>query len=775
MLDRKRKLGIVAGASIIALWFLCRFFVYEEVVSDPHGGGHVTFKNTSLVVVEREENSNLSTNELTIGEEVQVQVISENKNKSNGIGSFHLPEPNPSAAAVPEPVATTSTTTTTTTDPTPVPVPVTSAPDPTPAPSIKSQDPVDPEDTATVAVRETQIHSYHNGTGLILNVHVTHHGGTAVCSVLRSANDVPTLDGYQSEVPGFACMGDNANISGGVYQHDQKTVPWIGQNETAIGISKARKFFHTISWEFGGAPKRDLHLTDWENPRLVSIFVIRHPLGRLLAGDGDVNRFYPGGLETEPNETLRHEYWWDYANGTNKLAKSNTNNYAMRVLSSNECCEGTESDVQYFQQAKALMKRFTVILDIDCLNDGLSELGKVLNVTFDCEKSLTCAKAKKKVATRKSYAERIGFNDVYQFLSEKNKYDIELYEWAKQRSLVKCNTGNDKTPAQASAQAPKTTDPQPVLSTVPTAQNQDIKNQQINNYRNGTALMLNLHLTHHGGTAFCQTVGRAESVPGGGTAPGFVCLADNENITRGIYKIDRNTVPWDSHDETQAWIKKIRPYFHMIAWEYGDQKPLPPKSLMNVNWEDPNLLSVMIIRHPIERILAADANVFKRYPGLVPKAKDVLFHHEYETNMTLRHQYWWDYANGTSVMSTRNSNNFALRILSDPEKCCEGKNTDRKYLNQAQSFLEKFTIILDQPCLNDGMEALGQMLNLTLSWKKNRKRDPTVAGAVDSSRPSSYRDRIGFDDVYEFLIEKNKLDIELYEWAKERSLVRCKT
>ena len=170
----------------------------------------------------------------------------------------------------------------------------------------------------------------------------------------------------------------------------------------------------------------------------------------------------------------------------------------------------------------------------------------------------------------------------------------------------------------------------------------------------------------------CQTVGRAESVPGGGAAPGFACLSDNENITHGIYKADRHTVPWDNEDETEAWIKKIRPFFHMISWEYGDQKPLPSKSLMKVNWEDPHLLSVMIIRHPVERILAADANVFRRYPGLVPKAKDVLFHHEYEANMTLRHQYWWDYANGTSVMSTRNSNNFALRILSDPENIsCE--------------------------------------------------------------------------------------------------------
>ena len=238
MLDRrKRKVGIVGGASIVALWFLCRFFVQEEVVSDLQGGGHghVKYKNTSLVAIDWEEKSNVSTNVPTIREEGKGQSLLENNNKSNGIGSFHVPGPNPSATT--EPIATT----TTTTDPLTVPLPVTSTPDPTSAPSIISQYPFAPEDSFRMKVRENQLESYRNGSGLILNVHVTHHGGTAVCGVLRSADDVPTLDGYQSEVPEFACMGDAANISGGVYQYTKSNVPWIGQNETANGISKARR------------------------------------------------------------------------------------------------------------------------------------------------------------------------------------------------------------------------------------------------------------------------------------------------------------------------------------------------------------------------------------------------------------------------------------------------------------------------------------------------------------------------------------------------------
>jgi hypothetical protein len=240
-------------------------------------------------------------------------------------------------------------------------------------------------------------------------------------------------------------------------------------------------------------------------------------------------------------------------------------------------------------------------------------------------------------------------------------------------------------------------------------------------------------------------------------------MGDNDNVTKGVYIFDNKVAPWEGLSETESWIKKTRPFFHMISWEYGDISP--KRNLTLVDWENQNLLSVIIIRHPIDRILAADANIQKRYPGL--DSKDT--HHEYETNKTVRHQYWWDYANGTSVMSTRNSNNFALRILSNPTECCDGSHTDRKYLHQAQSLLQRFTVILDQACLNDGMEALGQMLNLTLSWKTTKGiRDGNI-----SSDDKSYRDRIGFDDVYEFLLEKNKLDIELYEWAKQRSFHSC--
>ena len=37
----------------------------------------------------------------------------------------------------------------------------------------------------------------------------------------------------------------------------------------------------------------------------------------------------------------------------------------------------------------------------------------------------------------------------------------------------------------------------------------------------------------------------------------------------------------------------------------------------------------------------------------------------------------------------------------------------------------------------------------------------------------SNKERIGFEDVYEYILQKNRLDLELHKFAKNHSLVDC--
>ena len=110
----------------------------------------------------------------------------------------------------------------------------------------------------------------------------------------------------------------------------------------------------------------------------------------------------------------------------------------MRALAGPECCSGENTDVRHFNAAKALVERFTFVLDIACLDESLDALADVLGLTLDFQKQNK--EAGKKRRAEKSSRERIGHDDVYDFLVRRNHYDIELYKWSKTRSLVDCST-----------------------------------------------------------------------------------------------------------------------------------------------------------------------------------------------------------------------------------------------------------------------------------------------------------------------------------------------
>lgn len=581
-------------------------------------------------------------------------------------------------------------------------------------------------------LRSTQIDNYRKGKGLLLNVHITHHAGTAFClDFARPIGPTPT----------FACMsGDN-------WPKDEmanSTTPWApGMADTYIDV--LRPLFHAISWEFGhqrGLP-RNLNATDcWENPRLVSILIVRNPIDRLLAGDGMANNKY--GLSDNRTDLQ----WWLAANDP-----VHSNNYALRVLSDyRNCCQGKDTPPEYLDTAKQLVERMTFVLDQDCLNANLAAMADRLNVTYKPAKQETHHKIAK---------ERIQNETLYNYLLERNTLDMELYRWAKTKSLVQCNLPSDEQNDEDSA--PNSTDSGNSSKTTPDANNStdsasssgktpddgtaaDSREQedlltfsptqrtQIQYYKLGTALMLNLHITHHAGTFMCKEF--AERV---GPTPSSSCMGGDNWPSDEISPAKRPWLP----SETNHYIDVLRPKFHMIAWEFG-QGGINPE-LRDVDWENPRLLSILVVRNPMDRLLAGDGFADNTY-GLV-------------NNRTS--EGWWELAN-----HRRHTNNYALRVLSDSVGCCSGKDTNQTYLDMAKKLVGRMTFVLDQDCLMDNLIQVARLLNL----------DYNASQAAKSSffrQHEDARTRIGNDTLYEYLLERNKLDMELYYWSKNQSLVNC--
>jgi hypothetical protein len=193
--------------------------------------------------------------------------------------------------------------------------------------------------------------------------------------------------------------------------------------------------------------------------------------------------------------------------------------------------------------------------------------------------------------------------------------------------------------------------------------------------------------------------------------------------------------PWQ-HNDTDMWVTKVRPIFHYISWEYG-LKELA-RSVNDTDWEHPRLVSIVVMRNPLERLLS-----------------DVGTHFIKEKKKGSTNQ-WWLYANDIRT------DNYALRTITSKEGCCKGADTSEEYLKMAKSYLSRFTFIMDQDCFGESLEVLSSILNLRFN-----------ATAVAHKRKIPAKDRMKTGALYDYLVKRNTRDIELYEWARTQAMVKC--
>jgi hypothetical protein len=179
------------------------------------------------------------------------------------------------------------------------------------------------------------------------------------------------------------------------------------------------------------------------------------------------------------------------------------------------------------------------------------------------------------------------------------------------------------------------------------AEEANAKQQQIKNYINGAAIIRNIHITHHAGTSVCIQMKKF------GPTPEFACIgkgkSNDTNSWPSEAEIEASHLDmtkgsglthWEYND-TEAWVKFWRPYFHFVSVEFryfGD--------LHTTNWEYENLVSMIVMRDPLERFLAG--------------GKCSKFHNSLPNDPTEDTQgLYWEYANSDCA------DNYALRVLAN--------------------------------------------------------------------------------------------------------------
>ena len=121
--------------------------------------------------------------------------------------------------------------------------------------------------------------------------------------------------------------------------------------------------------------------------------------------------------------------------------------------------------------------------------------------------------------------------------------------------------------------------------------------------------MVNIHITHHAGTVFCHKMRMV------GPTPEFACLGGNNwPSNETAYRPNQ---PWTFNDTT-VMVPLMRSHFHMISWEFSKWRA----NLYTTNWEYPDLLSVIVMRDPIDRLLALEANARRNMATwMIPQMK----------------------------------------------------------------------------------------------------------------------------------------------------------
>jgi hypothetical protein len=304
--------------------------------------------------------------------------------------------------------------------------------------------------------------------------------------------------------------------------------------------------------------------------------------------------------------------------------------------------------------------------------------------------------------------------------------------------------------------------------------------EKANNYRvNETALIVNLHLgIMHSSTEYkddvfdeeivlgedfiCKLIGRSFLV--NQLAPRFHCRIDihQDQLHVAMGPNFPPKTPW-AFEETSDNIKSIRNYWHMIDWYNNDADIIQEdissvthvtggnetkqRFLSDTNWKDPNLISILVMVDPMERLLADSWSFFERaYPA--EDASAII------NDRSVGSKPWWTFVN-------ENPDNYVVQQLG--QRHTNTKHVkDKELLKKAKELLEEFTFVLDNACLGQGVIEVADILNIiigdTLPPQSNATLFPKTSMPID---------------VYQKLIQLNQLDIELYKWSKTISLVQC--
>jgi len=212
--------------------------------------------------------------------------------------------------------------------------------------------------------RETAFRSIRAGTGSLWVFHTTHNAGSNLRGLI--SKNMP-----------------EANYS----------------DAQGVSLEPGHWYYDNLYGEYGLHPNPLNELVPCDSNKFVSVYPVRHPLPRILTGDGMFT-----------------------TNATANTDKCNTDNYGLRKLLGKPF--GIPLSREDIERAKRRLESFDIVLDVATFGDSVGAMCRAIGFS-DCELNKAAY-----VRTEEDVLEGVG-PSVFAKWKERNAPEIELYLHAK--------------------------------------------------------------------------------------------------------------------------------------------------------------------------------------------------------------------------------------------------------------------------------------------------------------------------------------------------------
>jgi hypothetical protein len=291
----------------------------------------------------------------------------------------------------------------------------------------------------------------------------------------------------------------------------------------------------------------------------------------------------------------------------------------------------------------------------------------------------------------------------------------------------------------------------------------DLALKQIDNFVAGAGILINLHITHHAGTTLC-TASKLDQA----CCNCYDSCVTSVDVRSVLDKIDGHIGKHCKADPADCGVggspkmqRLLEAFFFASTKMLGARNKVwsnewmsaPPARIWeHFPWASERILTVLIARDPLQRMLSKDGVAIDKYPEAFgpPTGRPV------------------PGADFTRFMADNMANDYAFNILAGQSNSA---NSAGPPMTGAKFTVDSASVVLDQSCFAQSLCKFCHLVGWDRCGRYHKDLNQPAHGCSSNHKWNS--NAVIFGPFFEEAIRRNAPGIELYLHAKKRALQQC--